>query len=91
MVIQGHDSKYDMMTLIYVCTTANMDKRTLHKANMDGPTQRDTTYEDYLMTIGRNLTHWKMRCWIWLVFILHMTSNTFIDIPQQQDLCLTMF
>ena len=60
MVIKGHDSKYDMMTLIYVCTTANMDKRTLHKVNMDRPTQRDTTFEDYLMTIGCNLTCWKM-------------------------------
>ena len=60
MVIQGHDSKYNMMTLIYVCTTADMDKRTLHKANMDRPTQCDTTFEDYLMTIGHNLTHWKM-------------------------------
>ena len=56
MVTQGHDSKYDMMTLIYVCTTANMDERTLHKVNMDGSTQCDTTYDDYLMTIGRNLT-----------------------------------
>ena len=37
-----------------------MDKRTLHEANMDRPTQRDTTFEDYLMTIGCNLTCWEM-------------------------------
>ena len=33
----------------------------------------------------------RWRCWIWLVFILQMTRNTFIDIPQWWDLCLTMF
>ena len=60
MVIKEHDSKYDMMTLIYVCTTADMDKRTLHEVNTDRPTQHDTTFEDILMTIGRNLTCQKM-------------------------------
>ena len=65
MVIQGHDSKYDMMTLFYVCTTADMDERTLHKANMDRPTWCDTTFEDYLMTVGHNLTHWKMEARIY--------------------------
>ena len=47
MVIQGHDSKYAMMTFIYVCTTANMDKGT--QVNTERPTQCDTTFEHYLM------------------------------------------
>ena len=49
MVIQGHDSKYAMMTFIFVCTTTNMDKGTLHEANMERPTQHDTAFEHYLM------------------------------------------
>ena len=49
MVIQGHDSKYAMMTFIYVCTTADMDKGTLHEANTERPTQCDTRFEHYLM------------------------------------------
>ena len=33
----------------------------------------------------------RWRHWIWLVFILQMACNTFIDIPQWWDLYLTMF